>query len=274
MSRDDTPDRAPPEPAPPMGTVRGVQRDAPSPLHVQISDHMRDLIFTRTWPPHHRVQTENELARELGVARGTVRKAVGVLVAEDLLVQVQGRGTFVRSGGLGGTLDQDMLSLAESMVSQGIPATTEILVQESVVASPRMAALLELPQGAPVILTRMERLRRIEEAPVAFFVNYVRQDLCPWLDDMDPGELSFYEFIEHLAGLRIAAGRRTFAARAADPEMAERLEVATGSPLQYFEQVTYLDDGRTIELSEVWVRSDRVRLTSMVSRGPAGGARR
>ena len=83
----------------------------------------------------------------------------------------------------------------------------------------------------------------------------------------DAREPSFCEFIEHLAGLRIAA-------RAAATEMAERLEVATGSPLQYFEQVAYLDDGRTIERCEVWVRSDRVRLTSMVSRGPAGGAQR
>ncbi len=246
-----------------------VQRDAPSPLHVQISDHMRELIRTRTWPPHHRVLPELDLARELGVARGTVRKAVRALVDEGLLVQVQGRGTFVRSGGLGGTLDQDMLSLAESMVSQGIAAATVVLVRETVAASARMISLLELPSDTPTLLTRLERLRTIEEAPVAHFVNYVRQDLCPWVDDLEPGNLSFYEFIEHLAGLRIAAGRRTFVARAADPEMAERLEVPTGTPLQYFEQVTYLDDGRAIELSEVWVRSDRVRLTSMVSRGPA-----
>jgi len=105
-------------------------------------------------------------------------------------------------------------------------------------------------------------------ATAAYFVNDLREDLCDGFDDSWLATRSLYELIEEAVGQRIAAGRRTLEARAGDPDMAERLEVPVGSPLQYFEQVTYLDDGHAVELSEVWVRSDRVRLTSQVSRAP------
>ena len=135
-----------------------------------------------------------------------------------------------------------------------------------------MLALLELPDPG-VALTRLERLRCAEGSPVAYFVNCVRSDLVEGLDDRQLATHSLYTLIEQAVGRRIAAGRRTFEARAADADMAERLEVPLGSPLQYFEQVTYLDDGRPVEVSEVWVRSDRVRLTSMVSRATESTAR-
>lgn len=252
-----------------------LQRDAPDPLHAQISGQLRELISSRTWPPHHRVLPELQLAKELGVARGTLRKAVKSLVDEGLLVQVQGRGTFVTSRGFRGPVEHDLLSLADAMTSHGIRADTEVLSRALVRPTPGMLTLLELPVPGPSLI-RLERLRRAEGSPVASFVNYVRADLVTDLDDRQLATQSLYTLIETAVGRRIAAGRRTFEARAADPEMAERLEVSVGTPLQYFEQVTYLDDGRAVELSEVWVRSDRVRLTSSVTRAaepsPASGS--
>ncbi len=244
-----------------------LQRDAPDPLHSQISGQLRELIASRTWPPHHRVLPELQLAKELGVARGTLRKAVKSLVDEGLLVQVQGRGTFVTSRGFRGPVEHDLLSMAEAMTSHGIRADTEVLTRELVRPTGSMLTSLELPKPGPDLI-RLERLRRADGSPVASFVNYVRSDLVPDLDDRQLATQSLYTLIEITVGRRIAAGRRTFQARAADPDMAERLEVSVGTPLQYFEQVTYLDDGRAVELSEVWVRSDRVRLHSMVTREP------
>lgn len=47
-------------------------------------------------PPNQAIPTEAELTKTRGVAIGTVRKAVDVLVAEGLLERSQGRGTFIR----------------------------------------------------------------------------------------------------------------------------------------------------------------------------------
>ena len=209
---------------------------------------------------------EDELATELGVARGTLRKSIKTLVDEGLLVQVQGRGTFVVSRGFSGAVEHGSLSLAEAMSQHGIRPDTQVIGRVSIEATPRMVAELGLPTDQVTLLTRLERLRTAQGSPLAYFINFVREDICGTLDETLLAKHSLYELIEQVVGHRIETGRRSYAARAADPDMAERLEVPLGWPLQYFEQVTLLDDGRGVELSEVWLRSDRVRLTSTVHR--------
>lgn len=60
--------------------------------------------------------------------------------------------------------------------------------------------------------------------------------------------------------------RRTFSAEAASAEVAEALHIAQGAPVQYMQQVTYLVDGRPIEYSDVWIQSERLKVTSLLSR--------
>jgi DNA-binding GntR family transcriptional regulator len=39
-----------------------------------------------------------------------------------------------------------------------------------------------------------------------------------------------------------------------------------GAPVQYMQQVTYLSDGRPIEYSDVWIQSEKLKVTSLLSR--------
>src|SRR5690606_18672936 len=73
-------------------------RTAPEPINVQIARAVRERIATGAWPAHYKLPAEPDLARALGVNRGTVRKALAGLIEEGLLVQSRGRGTFVTSG--------------------------------------------------------------------------------------------------------------------------------------------------------------------------------
>lgn len=45
-----------------------------------------------------RLPSERALMQEHGLAQGTVRRALGVLVDEGLITKVQGLGSFVRQG--------------------------------------------------------------------------------------------------------------------------------------------------------------------------------
>jgi DNA-binding GntR family transcriptional regulator len=69
--------------------------DGPDPLWRQVADIVRGQIESGKLPAGRRVPSENTLAQEYGIARGTAKKALDSLVTEGLVRRVQGRGTFV-----------------------------------------------------------------------------------------------------------------------------------------------------------------------------------
>lgn len=102
--------------------------------------------------------------------------------------------------------------------------------------------------------------------PVALLHNYVHATGVRGIDEIDFTKERLFATLEGTYHLRIATARRTFSAQRAGASVASALDLAEGDPVQYLEQVTYLADGRPIEYSDVWVRSDRLRITSLLSR--------
>jgi GntR family transcriptional regulator len=64
-------------------------------LYLQVRDALAERIATGEWKPGLPVPNEGDLARDLGVSAGTVRKALELLEADKLITRRQGRGTFV-----------------------------------------------------------------------------------------------------------------------------------------------------------------------------------
>ncbi|AXG81968.1 GntR family transcriptional regulator [Streptomyces paludis] len=247
------------------GGPADIKRDVPTAIHVQISEHIRLRIAGGEWPAHYRLKSEPELAQEFGVSRGTVRRALATLIEEGLLRQVRGRGTYVTSTVIEPAIAQKLSTLSEDFASQGIVTSTAVR-ECSLIAPPRpVAALLDLAPGSTPVL-RLVRVRSTVEGPVALLFNFVRTDLAPGIEDVDFSTTSLFGVLEGTYGLKIATARRTFSAEAASPEVADALTLATGRPVQYLQQVTYLADGRPVEYSDVWIHSGRLRMTSLLLR--------
>ena len=90
------------EPEPARGSsrlLRTVERQ-PGPVPVrrvrkayeQVADQLRELIMTGELAPGERLPNEALLAREFGVSRATVREALRVLAAQNLLRTAKGAG--------------------------------------------------------------------------------------------------------------------------------------------------------------------------------------
>ncbi|MEY2953944.1 MAG: hypothetical protein RLZZ401_2031, partial [Pseudomonadota bacterium] len=65
---------------------------------------LRAQITEGQWVPGTAIPAETALARQHGVALGTMRQAIALLVAQGLLERQHGRGTFVRTGIGGATM--------------------------------------------------------------------------------------------------------------------------------------------------------------------------
>lgn len=241
-----------------------IDRGAPVAIHAQISDQFRMRIASGEWPPHYRLKSEPELAQECGVSRGTLRRALSTLIEEGLLRQVRGKGTFVTSTIIEPAIAQKLSTLTEDFARQGVVTETEVVACELISPPKPVAALLEASAGAGVL--RLVRVRSTEQGPVALLHNYVRADIAPGIETQDFERQSLFGVLEQAYRLKIGSARRTFSAEPASAEVSAALGVNEGDPVQYLQQITYLDDDRPVEYSDVWIHSGRLRVTSLLSR--------
>jgi len=208
---------------------------------------------------------ETELASELTVSRGSVRKAIGQLIAQGLLVQVHGRGTFVSAGRLEQPLADRLVTFSEDLIAKGIPFETHVLETSVGPASQRVASLLSLSPEEQNVLV-LKRVRNVAGSPLIYLINHVAVSRCPGIERVDFSRYRLVEALEEVLGLDIDWARRTFEAQCASKEVAELLALSEGCPVMYMEQVLYLRDGSPIELSDLWLRGDRFRLSAIVTR--------
>ncbi|MHB1593318.1 MAG: GntR family transcriptional regulator [Streptosporangiaceae bacterium] len=68
------------------------------PAYRQLASILREQIQSGELAADQPVPSETTLIQRYSIACGTVRRAIEVLREEDLVVTVQGRGTFVRLG--------------------------------------------------------------------------------------------------------------------------------------------------------------------------------
>lgn len=242
-----------------------LHRDDPRPLHAQISDVFQDRIASGVWPPNYQLHAEPRLAEELGVSRGTVRRALKSLIDDGRLVQVHGKGTFVRSVKTEAAIAQEMLSLSEALEREGVSLVTEVLAQTLEVPPTHVAGLLDV-DGPDAKLLRLVRRRGDSERWVALFDNFVRQDLCPGIEVADFTRRKLFEAIETDCGLRLMGARRSFEALPADDRVAQALGCEPSTAVMHLEQVTYLAGAQPIEYSDVWIVGDALRLSSFLRR--------
>ena len=72
-----------------------VDPESATPVYVQVADILRARIESGQLLPDRPVPSESQLQQEFGVARGTARKAIGLLREQGFVVTVQGRGSYV-----------------------------------------------------------------------------------------------------------------------------------------------------------------------------------
>lgn len=131
------------------------------PLYIQISEMIAREIAAGIWPDGSRLPTEADLAANLNVAVGTLRKSLADLEAKKLLERVQGSGTYVRNRAKSGSV-YEFLHL-ELKTGAGLP-TAKIL---SLDKRPNPGFLPAFGQGGSTHAWRVRRLRYLGAVPAA-----------------------------------------------------------------------------------------------------------
>jgi GntR family transcriptional regulator len=232
------------------------------PLWRQVADAIAHDIATGRLQPGERLPSERALAEQLGLSRVTARRALQALVEDGLVQPSAGRGWFVSSGPVSEAPNQ-LESFSEMARARGLTPTAEVLRREVRPATFEEAETLAIAPGADVF--EIERLRMLDGLPVGLDRSRLPLRRARQLLDVDFATASLYEALRSLCGLRPERAEVSVGAALADARQRELLDLGeVGAVLQY-EQRTYDQENRPVEIGNCVYRGDRYRFRASLA---------
>lgn len=190
-------------------------------------------LIDGSWQPGQIIPSETQLAQELGVSQGTVRKALDAMTAENLLIRRQGRGTFVAEPEESRILFQ-FFRLVPDSGERAFPKS-RVLSTACATATREEVERLGLGKGAKV--WRIERLRTLEGAPL--LIETISLPKARFSDFGALAELpnNVYSLYSQRWGITIAAATEQLKAISAGAGDAAMLDCPPGTPLLQISRV-------------------------------------
>lgn len=221
------------------------------PRYVQLRRRLKEAIGSGVLAPNASLPPERELAEITDLSRVTVRKAIHDLVAEGLVEQRQGSGTFVREpvARMVQSLSH-LTSFTEDMAQRGLDTTSQWLERGVFAPTQTEAAALGLGEGAEV--ARIYRLRKAGGRPMALERASLPRDILP---NPLAVKTSLYAVLAQLGTRPVRAVQKISAINIEAAE-AGLLGVAEGAAGLSIERTSYLQSGRVAELTRSLYRGD------------------
>jgi GntR family transcriptional regulator len=216
-------------------------RLAARPLYLQVRDVLVQRIVVGHWRPGATLPNETQLAQQLGISIGTVRKALDLMEMERIVTRRQGRGTFVNDFASSET--PLLFSAFCNLEGQTISGQKTSKSVERVAAGAEEAARLGVRRGDELI--KVDRLRShngqtyMTETcllPAKFFERL-------------PEDLAQYRLSALAQNNAIMVGRadERVTVTVANESDATDLDVAVGTPLLGVDRVIFSDHDDPLE---------------------------
>lgn len=228
-------------------------RTSALPLYVALSNLIRAEIEEGRWPPGHQLPTLDQLSEMYGVARVTVRQALGVLADDRLIARMQGKGTFVADR----LTPRKIIQLDSSwhtflqMLDGNLPDT---LAVEPEAVLPRVRP----EDGVPAPSYRyMRRVHSAGSQPYCVIDVYLDNDmyrLAPEAFD----QAMVIPVLGRLGKPHVRKMAQSVRILAADLTVARLLDLPVGAPVGEVRRVITDRDGRILYLGTGQYRGDLV----------------
>ncbi len=226
------------------------------PYYHQLKVILGDQIRQGTLRPDDPLPSEHQLAGAYGVSRATVRKALSELQQEGLIYSLKGKGSFVAKPKLEQSLFR-FYALGRDLKSKGLALSSRTVQQAEVDLPDDIRVRLRREAGARGVL--VERVRLLDQIPLALELSYVCGEGARSLLEADLTAESIYDVVETATGLSVIKAEEYLEPVVLDSFEAEVLEAKVGQPAFHIERLTYNDEIRPFEWRRSIVRGDRFR---------------
>ncbi len=226
-----------------------------APAYQGIKDFILARIHAGEWAEGDQVPSENELAREFGVARMTVNRALRELTAEQVLTRVQGAGTFVARPKYESTLVA-IRSISDEIAARGHDYRAAVLHLGATVADAALADEMDLAAGSPVFHSLVLHFENDE--PVQLEERWVNPAVAPEYALQDFSAVTPNQYLVRVAPLQRVEYR--IEAALPEPAAARALSMADGEPCLLLHRRTW-SNKLVASVVNLWHPGTRYRFT-------------
>lgn len=222
------------------------------PLYKQVEEHVTQLIVEQRWKAGEMLPNEFQLASELNVSQGTVRKALNSLTDAKVLTRRQGIGTFVSEHTGQHSLYRFFPLIADGKTPE-LPKA-ELLSVTTQIADKEVSQALQLVAKSKVIVLSRRRILNNEFCiaesiflPYKYFKALEKEPNVPH---------TLYHFYQTQFNLTVKDTQDSIKADLASKQDAEMLDIKVGDPLLEVQRIAHSLDGKAIEFRISRCRSD------------------
>ena len=206
---------------------------------------LRQRILDGEWQPGQMIHSEASLAQSYGVALGTLRQALSLLVQDGVLRRQHGKGTFVSRG-----LDNaSMMRFFRFQSQDGLPATPESRILRRRFRHPTALEAKTFQIDTARQVMQLERLRSMDGQPCLFETIVLPLPLFGALADSDTEEWDdlFYPMYQQRCGILVHHAQDELKFSQLNATQAARLQLQPGHPCVLVERQAFDVAGRCIE---------------------------
>jgi len=223
--------------------TRTVTNSYSLPVHQQISEMLIREIAAGRMIDGEKLPPERQMAASLGVAVGTLRKALADLQAKGLLDRIQGSGNYVRwQPDVASVYAMFRLELAEG---GGLPTARMLSVE-------RLPRPIEIPLcGSSGEAHRIRRLRSLGGKPAAVEEIWLDGNFARAIAPEDLSD-SLYLYYRKALGFWIARAEDRVGVGEVPGWAPAEFGLPAGAAVGYVERIGWAQDGGRAEFSRTW----------------------
>jgi GntR family transcriptional regulator len=224
--------------------------------YIQLATLFKRRIESGVWPTGSQIPTIDELVVECGVARATVRQALGLLEEEGLLARYRAKGTFVLEKPREGLWCEVTTDWQGLLISRA-DATIKVIGDHIVERPPHV------PHPIGELCKSYRHLRRQHwrnNQPFLIADVYIDAALAKKLPKTAFTTQTAMRMAASLPGVEVTDARQTLTVGGADLETAEALEVALNAPVAHVHRSVVDQHQRLVLIASGIYRGDVIKV--------------
>ncbi|QIO84619.1 GntR family transcriptional regulator [Pediococcus acidilactici] len=219
------------------------------PKYMVIANQLRQRIASGDFSDTGQLPQEKRLIQAYNVSRITIRKALDVLVTEDLIYRVQGAGTYIKDQDSGNKpVNQNQIELFNT-------EELKVKIDNFSVIKPnaKVASMMEVNRYDFVYV--VERQLYLKEKPVVyqqlfFPIKYIQGVR------MDALKTSITSFLINELGIDITNVNRQFKLDQLNEGKAKQLNMDSGTTVLLIQEKMFLQDGAIGVYDQSWINTE------------------